>query len=85
MQNRICRYLRHPSEAYRVPMHHQPHEPAQSRMDETTIDLCTWGTGMNAPPAVARMIGGGVVLNDRDCDVCPCFAPIGDWQRKITK
>jgi hypothetical protein len=78
MQGRVCKFLRHPREAYAVPFHDHPHEPRETRVDETTIDLCIYPAVKLGvmPEAVARKIGGGVDLRDHDCDRCGCFEPV---------
>lgn len=76
MQSRICKHLRHPSEAFSVGI--EP-DAREERMDPLEIDLCAWLTskvGEHIPPALSRRAGGGVGLNDGDCDTCPCFEPI---------
>lgn len=74
MQNRICKYLRHPTEAFVVPAN-APIEAAR-RADELEIDLCVWLSevvGDDIPPALRRRAGGAI--QDGDCDSCRCFEP----------
>ena len=39
------------------------------------MPLCAWSLGA-APPAVGRAWGGAIEY-DRDCAVCPVYAPLG--------
>jgi hypothetical protein len=77
MQSRVCKYLRHPSEAlsFNTTLDIEP-----KRMDPNEIDLCIWLTetrkGHDIPPALLRRVGGGTDLNDGDCDKCQCFEPV---------
>lgn len=76
MQNRICKHLRHPTEAYVIPA--SASIEAMRRADELDIDLCNWlletADGKLPPPLQRR--AGGLDLNDGDCDSCPCFEPV---------
>jgi hypothetical protein len=83
MQRRICAHLRHPRQAFRASVgldyshpHTVSHGPTQ--MDETSIDLCDWlnATHATMPGRLRRVAGGGLALNDYECDTCPCFAPV---------
>lgn len=51
---------------------------AMRRADELDIDLCIWlgeTVGTTMPAALKRKAGGGVTMNDGECDSCPCFEP----------
>lgn len=80
-QSRVCKYLRHPSEAFVVggPMKARD-ENCLTRMDPNEIDLCIWfeqkNRGHDVPPVLTRKVGGGADLIDGDCDRCPCFEPV---------
>jgi len=83
MQQRICAYLRHPKEAFEVPRgpdYSHPHtaKHGDRRIDETSIDLCDWlgSTHAALPDRLNKIAGGGLALNDGDCDRCPCFMPV---------
>lgn len=83
MQNRICKYLRHPTEAFRLPAGASIED--MRRSDELDIDLCNWlleTSGNNLPPPLQRR-AGGIDLNNGDCDKCPLFEPVvaPAWQR----
>lgn len=77
MQSRICKYLRHPREAFVLPASAQIEE--MERGDELEIDLCVWlveTSGSRIPTVLDRKVGGGASMNDGDCDLCPCFEPV---------
>lgn len=70
MQNRICKHLRHPTEAFVIPAN--AGIEAMRRADELDIDLCNWSQE-KMPPHLQRQAGAS--LRDCDCDHCPCFEP----------
>ena len=76
-QTRVCKFLRHPQEAFSVG---KAIDAEPKRMDPLEIDLCVWVTeknkGHELPPVIQRRIGGGADLNDGDCDRCHCFEPV---------
>lgn len=70
MQNRICKHLRHPTQAFVIPAN--AGIEAMRRADELDIDLCNWSQE-KMPPHLQRQAGAS--LMDGDCDHCPCFEP----------
>ena len=74
MQKRICKHLRHPTEAFVVPAN--AGVEAMRRADELDIELCSWppaSANVKLPPHLQR--SSGISLNDGDCDHCQCFEP----------
>lgn len=78
MQTQICKYLRHPQQAFARPARPQPHEAIETPIDPLSMDLCTWLDARNGhkPASLLRRVGGGVLIQDGECSSCPCFQPI---------
>ena len=68
-----CRHCWQIQVMYRVPLHRQPHEPAETRIDQPEEYTCQWlDTAGVLPPPVQRM-AGGFLLRPSDCDECPRY------------
>jgi hypothetical protein len=67
MQNRICKYLRHPKEAFTIRV---GVGVSVERSDPIEIELCSWPRHFadRLPPVVLRH---GGAIDDHDCDRCP--------------
>lgn len=74
-----CRYAHQIQEVWLIPVHHQPHEPAETHIAMPEGEYtCQWlDTAGDLPPPVRR-IHGGLGIRPTDCDECPAFDAAAD-------
>lgn len=71
-----CRHNFQIQEMYEVPVHRQPHQPAEVRIDRPEVYTCEWLRTLGSlPPPLARA-SGGFVLAPTDCDNCACYEAV---------
>ena len=76
VQTRICKYLKHPEEAYTLTGGSVAGKLDLKPSDPFEIELCTWLEKFDTIPTSLRMAGGGISIRDGDCTKCPCFEPV---------
>lgn len=65
-----CKHCYQIQEAYIVPLHRQPHEPKETRIDLPEEYTCQWLDGAGALPPPIKRANGGFDLRESDCDAC---------------
>lgn len=70
-----CRHCWQIQEMYIVPLHPQPHEAAETKIDQPEAYECGWEPAEGMPPPLRRK-AGGLFLKDDDCDKCSFYEPV---------
>lgn len=71
-----CRHCWQIQEMFRVPLHRQPHEPEETKINQPDEYICNWADTLGALPPPLGRAAGGFMLRDEDCNACPHYEPV---------
>ena len=70
-----CRHSWQVQEVWRIPMHRQPHEPAETHEVLPEMYTCEWLAQHEPLPPTVKRWSGGFDIRDGDCEACPHYEP----------